>query len=138
MQNVVGTINVGDWVVGATTNAKSEVLAVIDATAIEITFESGWEGGFQKMWIDGENITFEDANGNPTGASAEFVDWQEGGVLEIQKMVKDEWIEDMDERVIKPGGSKPVPQGFYLRIQCGNTNPTDKLRVKVNFFLATK
>jgi hypothetical protein len=66
------------------------------------------------------------------------VDWTEGGVIEVQMMVKDEWIEGYDERIIKPGGSKQIPAGFYLRIKCGNTSPTDKLRVKVNFFLATK
>jgi hypothetical protein len=138
MQNVVGTINVGDYVVGASSGARSQVLAVIDPTTIEITFESGWVGGFQRMWVDGEDVVFENANGNPTGASAEFVDWTEGGVIEVQMMVKDEWIEGYDERIIKPGGSKQIPAGFYLRIKCGNTSPTDKLRVKVNFFLATK
>jgi len=138
LQNVTGTINVGDYVVGDTTGSRSQVLAIVDADTIEVTFESGWEGGFQKMWQDGENVTFEDSNGDATGASAEFVDWVEGGVIEVQKMVKDEWVEGYDERIIRPGGSKQVPQGFYLRIQCSNTSPTDKLRVKVNFFLATK
>lgn len=138
LQNVSGTIEVGHWAVGSTSGARSQVLSVVDADTIEVTFESGWQGGFQVMWEDGENVTFEAADGTPTGATAEFVDWVEGGVIEVQKMVKDEWIEGFDERVIRPGGSKQVPQGFYLRIQCSNESPQDKLRVKVNFFLATK
>ncbi len=130
-----GAPQVGDFAVGQDTGARSEVLAIIDATTIEITFESGWDSGFQRHWKDGEAIVFEAADGTPTGVTATEVDWEEGDFYPIQKFVKDEWIEGMDVDQVRPGGSRVIPPGFYLRMSCWNNHNIDSLRVKISLDL---
>lgn len=132
-----GTPQIGQYVVGQTTGAKSKVLAV-NGNTLDITFDSGWDMGFPLMWQDGEDVEFEEANGASTGVSATFVDWVEGGLYSLPRYLEDEWIEDFEEKWIEPGGSKTVPQGLYLRVTGYNNDSIDTLRIKCTLKVGAK
>jgi len=130
LTSIVGTIHVGDHVVGSTSSKNSQVLAV-GSDYCEISFSDG-------AFTDGESLVFYGSDGvTPTGASAVLGTWNEGDVLELQRNVRDEWVEGYDQRTIQPGGSKELPAGLYLRVIVFNASPTDAFRVKVSFVMAT-
>lgn len=131
-----GDVEVGNFAVGMTSGARSKVLNVVDADNIEITFDSGWDSsGYPVGWIDGEDVQFQDALGQSTGVTAEFVDWIEGGIIEIQRPVEDEWVEGFEEGIIEPGGASEIPIGMYLRMILYNAHTRDSLRIKVSLKL---
>jgi len=119
LTNITGTIGVGNTVTGGTSGSVADVLSVGSGTC-DVTFHSG-------PFTDGEALTFSG------GATATLGTWDEGDVIEIVRNVKDEWIEDYDQRDYAPGGSREIPSGLYLRIICYNNHATDDLRVKVSF-----
>ena len=129
LTNIVGTRNVGDYATGDTSGHRAKIL-LVGSDYCEVTFHDG-------AFLDGETITYKSANGTPTGATATLGEWLEGDVVELQRNVKDEWIEGLDQRSIQPGGSKELPAGLYLRAIVHNASPTDPLRVKISFVLAT-
>jgi hypothetical protein len=129
LTNIVGTINVGDFVHGDSSGKKTKV-TFVGQDYCEVLFYGG-------SFTNGENLTFKNSAGVATGATATLGIWDEGDVIEIQRNVKDEWIEGFDQRTILPGGSKELPAGLYLRAIVHNSSLSDPLRVKIGFILAT-
>lgn len=121
LTDIVGTIAVGNMVTGATSGVTAKVL-LVGSDYCEVTYNEG-------PFTDGESLSFSG------GATAVLGSWEEGAVIEVIRMVKDEWIEDYDYREFSPGGSREVPGGMYFRIITFNAHQTDELRVKVGFTL---
>ena len=119
LTSITGTIAVGNTVTGGTSGSVADVLSVGSGTC-DVTYHSG-------PFTDGEALTFSG------GATATLGTWDEGDVIEIVRNVRDEWIEDYDQRDYSPGGSREIPTGLYLRIIAYNNHATDDLRVKVSF-----
>lgn len=123
----IASVNVGEYIHGNTSGAKTRVLAkgadYFDIQFHETTFE------------DGEDLTIKSAAGTPTGVTCTLGSWDEGGAIVIQESLKDEWIEGLDTREILPGGSKEVPEGLYFRVKLYNAETDTEvpdLRVKVS------
>lgn len=121
--NLVGTVNVGDTVVGGTSSATTKILSVNGSGVFDVEFHSPFQAG--------EDLAFG------AGATATLGSWVEGDILEVARSVKDEWIEGLDMRTVQPGGSKAVPSGMYFRVIVYNASDTDPLRIKVALIMAT-
>lgn len=123
LSNVTGTINVGDVVAGVTSERHARVLAVVDTATVDVTYHDG-------PFADGEALSFTG------GATATLGAWVEGDVYEINRFVRDEYVEGMEEdRTESTGGALPVPAGFYFRVIAYNPD-TDAHRVKVTLTVA--
>lgn len=133
LTSISGTFQVGEIIVGATSGCRAKVLAV-GADYLEITFWR-WDSNDRPFdFTASETITAQ------TSAATAVLDvnpFTEGDVLPIKPYVKDEWIEGLEVREIRPGGSKSLPQGLYFRTVLYNSHTTDPLRVKTSLILAT-
>ena len=124
LNTVVGTIAPGEIVTGITTGQTTRVLSV-NGTTLDVSYA---DGPFQ----DGESVTFSG------GATAVCFDWVEGDVIELGRSVKDEWLEGLEVGEFKPGDSRELVAGLYLRVIVYNASQVDSLRVKVTLELATE
>jgi hypothetical protein len=123
----IANVNVGEYATGDTSGARSKVIGK-GADFLEVHFH-------EALFTDGEDVTFTDAAGTPTGVTCTLGTWDEGDVIELQTSVKDEWIEGYDVRDVQPGGSKEVPEGMYFRVKFYNNHATDDARIKVSLMI---
>lgn len=140
LTSIVGTFVAGETVVGGTSGARTTVLAV-GADYLDVRFAVVDANGADTAFSAGETIT-----GQTSGATAVLNDppFDEGDVLYLRKpFLKDEWIYKEAGSpclpvMIQPGGSKPVPVGYYFRVLVYNFSSTDDLTIKASLIMATR
>jgi hypothetical protein len=141
LTSITGTFQVGEYVVGGTSGAKTKVLAV-GASSLDVRFFVEDSSGNDHAFTAGETIT-----GQTSGATAVLdgtTPFDEGDVLPLRKpFLKDEWIYHPEGSpiipvLIQPGGSKPVPGGYYFRVVMYNANTTGDFTMKASLIMATK
>lgn len=127
---LVGDASTAVRVRGVTSGAVSGLLADLGANAWAITYYSGYTDGSPTEWAPGEQLEFLDAGGIVV-ATGNNSAWTEGDVLLIQTHVRNKWIEGKESGEMKPGGTKLLPAGFYLRITTYNADAVNDMRVTV-------
>jgi hypothetical protein len=141
LTGITGTFQVGEYVKGGTSNAKTKVLAV-GGSSLDVRFcVEDADDGTDSAFTNGETITGLTSGATATLGTPAF---DEGDVLPLRKpFLKDEWIyHPVDSPIIpvliQPGGSKPVPGGYYFRVVTYNANTTGDFTLKASLIMATK
>lgn len=141
LTSMTGTFVVGEYVKGGTSNAKTKVLAV-GGSSLDVRFWVQDDDGNDSAFTAGETIT-----GLTSGATAVLdgtTPFDEGDVLPLRKpFLKDEWIYHPEGSpifpvLIQPGGSKPVPGGYYFRVVQYNANTVGDFIMKASLIMATR
>ena len=121
LTDIMGTFVVGEEIRGAI--CRSRVLAV-GTDFLEISFDRWDTNGKLANFTDGESIT-----GHTSGATATLgtPGFTEGGLLFLQRFIRDEALYGFKSHEEKPGGAKKIPPGLYFRCAIYNAHPTEPL-----------